>query len=583
MEDTYISLQEASKYCSYTQEYLSLRARQGKLKSVKFGRNWVTKKEWLEEYFNKIQKSNIKNQKFVNPPENLPIEKLPVPKLRFAFVTALVFVLLTAGIVFSKPGSEFLTRFAMFDFLKENPVKNLLPGKDSLKNVYQDLSRVISNGVDSTKNIITLATEGAGIAFQNLSSAISTAVENTLHSSQEMATISVPDVFGLISENLKEFSQWLGQEYLTANDFVERKISQGIMGLKNIPEIVTRPFRPKTIIVEKLSPEAEKNISELQGKVKELEEKIPKEVVKEKEVEVSRITKIEPIKEITRETIVTKIDEAELAKLKTQTAQFSLWGTDIENLRAITKKLQATPTYTPAPSAPIYIGYQGIQVGGTGTFASLGVSGSAGIGDLGVGGSTSLGSSSADTLTVNAASYLKSPVTFGAGALTIDTSGNLATTGTLTATGAISTSGNLSVTGNATITGTLTTTGGSSFSSPIIVTSTTTPQLSVRSDATNKLDTSVSATGEITLAASGALVETFPTTGSYNLKRGTEAILAVDANGALTFTARGTDQNITLAPSGTGQINFYTTTYYMNSGGDLVLGGRFTFENAEYI
>jgi len=219
---------------------------------------------------------------------------------------------------------------------------------------------------------------------------------------------------------------------LTANDFVERKISQGIMGLKKIPEIVTQPFRPKIIVIEKLPPEAEKNITELQGKVKELEEKIPKEVVKEKEVEVSRVTKIEPVKEITRETIVTKIDEAELAKLKAQTAQFSLWGTDIENLRAITKKLQATPTYTPAPSAPIYIGYQGIQVGGTGTFASLGVSGSAGIGDLGVGGSTSLGSSSADTLTVNAASYLKSPVTFGTGALTIDTSGNLTTTGIVT-------------------------------------------------------------------------------------------------------------------------------------------------------
>lgn len=53
-EEKYISLQEATKFCNYTQEYLSLRVRQGKLKAVKFGRNWVTKKEWLEEYFNKI-------------------------------------------------------------------------------------------------------------------------------------------------------------------------------------------------------------------------------------------------------------------------------------------------------------------------------------------------------------------------------------------------------------------------------------------------------------------------------------------------------------------------------------------------
>lgn len=46
----YISLKEATKYCNYSQDYLSLRARQGKLKAVKIGRNWVTKKEWVEQY-----------------------------------------------------------------------------------------------------------------------------------------------------------------------------------------------------------------------------------------------------------------------------------------------------------------------------------------------------------------------------------------------------------------------------------------------------------------------------------------------------------------------------------------------------
>ena len=46
----YISLTEAAKYCDYTQEYLSLRARQGKLKAKKFGRNWVTTKQWVEQY-----------------------------------------------------------------------------------------------------------------------------------------------------------------------------------------------------------------------------------------------------------------------------------------------------------------------------------------------------------------------------------------------------------------------------------------------------------------------------------------------------------------------------------------------------
>ena len=49
-EPQYISLQEAVSISEYSQEYLSLRARQGKLKAEKIGRNWVTTKEWLDEY-----------------------------------------------------------------------------------------------------------------------------------------------------------------------------------------------------------------------------------------------------------------------------------------------------------------------------------------------------------------------------------------------------------------------------------------------------------------------------------------------------------------------------------------------------
>ena len=49
-KNNYISLREAAKYCSYSQDYLKLRARQGKFKAVKIGRNWVTTREWLSEY-----------------------------------------------------------------------------------------------------------------------------------------------------------------------------------------------------------------------------------------------------------------------------------------------------------------------------------------------------------------------------------------------------------------------------------------------------------------------------------------------------------------------------------------------------
>jgi len=40
----FITLTKASEDFPYSQEYLSLRARQGKLRAVKIGRNWVIKK-----------------------------------------------------------------------------------------------------------------------------------------------------------------------------------------------------------------------------------------------------------------------------------------------------------------------------------------------------------------------------------------------------------------------------------------------------------------------------------------------------------------------------------------------------------
>jgi Fic family protein len=48
----YISLKEATKYCNYSLEYLSLLARKGKLPAVKFKRNWMTTREAIEDYNN---------------------------------------------------------------------------------------------------------------------------------------------------------------------------------------------------------------------------------------------------------------------------------------------------------------------------------------------------------------------------------------------------------------------------------------------------------------------------------------------------------------------------------------------------
>ncbi|MGB0757446.1 MAG: beta strand repeat-containing protein, partial [Patescibacteria group bacterium] len=58
----FISLADAAKFCAYSQDYLSLRARQGKLRAEKHGRNWVTTKEWLWEYLDSTAHSSKKNE-----------------------------------------------------------------------------------------------------------------------------------------------------------------------------------------------------------------------------------------------------------------------------------------------------------------------------------------------------------------------------------------------------------------------------------------------------------------------------------------------------------------------------------------
>jgi hypothetical protein len=50
MEKNYISMAEMSKICPYDKEYLSLLARQGKLKAEKIGKKWFTQIEWVNEY-----------------------------------------------------------------------------------------------------------------------------------------------------------------------------------------------------------------------------------------------------------------------------------------------------------------------------------------------------------------------------------------------------------------------------------------------------------------------------------------------------------------------------------------------------
>ena len=49
-EQMFIRLKYATKYCDYSQEYLSLLARKGKIAAVKINKDWMTTREAIEEY-----------------------------------------------------------------------------------------------------------------------------------------------------------------------------------------------------------------------------------------------------------------------------------------------------------------------------------------------------------------------------------------------------------------------------------------------------------------------------------------------------------------------------------------------------
>ncbi len=112
-KNKYILLREATKYCNYSQSYLSLRARQGKLKAKKIKRNWYTTKEWLQDYLDNVAEKGKKEKIVIKPPERLPVETEnerllePIVEASFSFSRPLLLVIFFAS---------FLLLFSIFSF-----------------------------------------------------------------------------------------------------------------------------------------------------------------------------------------------------------------------------------------------------------------------------------------------------------------------------------------------------------------------------------------------------------------------------------------------------------------------------------
>ncbi len=167
----YISLTQASSQCDYSQEYLSLRARQGKLKSVKIGRNWVTTEEWLKEYIKTIgmyapETKSIKKQtlmeislqpKIIKKLESYPPINLPVGEPNLQYNTAGLLKTINPLIHI---GAAILLTIILFGIWVAIPYANnhsLVPTGNTVQNYgrleIENLQRIIASVINLTGSI----------------------------------------------------------------------------------------------------------------------------------------------------------------------------------------------------------------------------------------------------------------------------------------------------------------------------------------------------------------------------------------------------------------------------------------------
>lgn len=159
--ENYISLLEATKHCKYSQPYLNLRIRQGKLRAVKFGRNWMTTKEWLEEYLLKVE--SYKNGKIYLENQNKKSSYTNEPSVNNA--------ILYKDIVFPKKNIaeknniKFFARFAYISLAAISIVLFSVFAIKSSNNI------IVKNFSDAALNVVKVSLNSTGIAFNKLAEA----------------------------------------------------------------------------------------------------------------------------------------------------------------------------------------------------------------------------------------------------------------------------------------------------------------------------------------------------------------------------------------------------------------------------
>jgi len=331
-QDNYISLQEATKYCSYSQEYLSLRARQGKLRAIKIGRNWVAKKEWLDAYMASAEgyKNNIKNngkkikklgvskaiRKEVFPPKNLPIGKVNLVPVRP--IEYLISEFFQNAFKRAMSSSGFRFGFAWAMVLVLMVVAAGLWGKDSLKTVTDDVANVmlVAESKISEDEIYSAAFYGTANVFKNYfkwveqNPVVKTIEKNVkfvwqnskdkyiaadrfLNKKYIVFDETIFDSWGKLTSGAEKIVYGIKDGYFVFVDGLEKIARAIVPTFSRTKEFVLNLFRPSEIVLEKeLIPEsAEDGLVVIPSTEKDEEIKIKIKESFSDEVEVEQVDK----------------------------------------------------------------------------------------------------------------------------------------------------------------------------------------------------------------------------------------------------------------------------------------------------
>src|SRR3989344_4980372 len=468
----YISLSQASKLCSYSTEYLGLRARQKKLKAKRIGNRWVTTTDWLLDYVHSVERLK-ENQKILPQPQRTHVSPFRVFQASVFVSFVIVFGLFSIG--FGKDGWNFAAHEATG--IAQDFVNGFASGRQRLirnaDNSFLVLSDNAWQGLKLGRAKFTLnlarpslwATRFSGFA-QGFDQGIASTSDAAQDISQNLRLkLSVNLASPIVAKDfLRNYGEWLGNQYGKLNEDIRQGITNDVEslveGYKAVDTSVSQGIKGdvnKIVEVEKglvrgvqkgfaffgktVTKGAEKVTQVFTGS--EVPQEIAQEpVVPEPEPEVpqeeEQVPAPSPV-EVVREVVRTErvLDTQELALLKSQVAGILTWRGDIDSLKAITQKIQSSPPSFSAVNAPVYIGSSGVQVAGnvnaTSTGAAIG-----GVQNFGIGLSATIGetNNSASKLTVNAESFFNSQTKHTAALLvgtstltnlSIDTSGNLET------------------------------------------------------------------------------------------------------------------------------------------------------------